>query len=133
MLRSISVVLGSYILSFVLVLCTDPLLMKMYPGDFERGHVPSSHPLMWSTGFFIVISIFCAWLCAKMAARNPGKHVLWFFILGETMGVAFTVVNWGNGWPHWYGLSWLLSWPVSCWVGAKLGGSKEPARMAATM
>jgi hypothetical protein len=24
--------------------------------------------------------------------------------------------------PHWYWLSWLLSWPVSCWIGQLLTG-----------
>jgi hypothetical protein len=46
--------------------------------------------------------------------------VLWFFILGELMGIAAIIPNWGKGWPHWYWLSWLLTWPVSCWIGLQL-------------
>ncbi len=131
MIKSIAAVLGSYILSIILVLCTDPILTRIFPGDFERGHVPSDKALMASTAFFIVISIFCAWLCARLAPRSAGKHVLWFVIIGEVMGIVSTIPNWSKGWPHWYWLSWLLSWPVSCWIGAKLGGEKKSSAAVA--
>src|SRR5262245_55146926 len=88
MLKSIGVVAGSYALSIILVLCTDPLLSRMFPGDYVHGQIPSTNPLLASTGLFIVISIFCAWLCARFAPGQPAKHVLWFFILGELMGIA---------------------------------------------
>ncbi len=132
MLRSIAAVLGSYVASVVLVLCTDPLLTRLFPGDFVRGHVPSTNPLLASTGCFIVISIFCAWLSTRIAPSNSAKHVLWFFILGEVMGIAMTILNWSKGWPHWYWLSWLLSWPISCWIGLMLAGRHEKGRAVVT-
>jgi hypothetical protein len=124
MLKSIAVVVGSYVLSVVLVLCTDPLLSRLFPGDFEKGRIPSNAALMASTALFVVVSIACAWICARFAPGRPGRHVLWFFILGEVMGTAAIIPNWGKGWPHWYWLSWLLTWPVSCWIGLKLAGTK---------
>lgn len=117
MLKSIGVVVGCYLLSILLVLSTDPLLSRLFPGDFVRGHVPSNAALVASTSFFVVISIFCAWLCGRLAQVRPGRHVLWFFIVGELMGLGATIPNWSKGWPHWYWLSWLLTWPVSCWIG----------------
>ena len=120
MVKSIAVVLGSYLLSIVLVLASDPLLSRLFPGDFVRGRIPSSAPLVASTGCFVIISILCAWLCARFAPRRPSRHVLWFFILGEVMGIAATIPNWTKGWPHWYWLAWLLTWPVSCWLGLML-------------
>jgi hypothetical protein len=51
--------------------------------------------------------------------------VLWFFIIGEVMGIVSIIPNWGKGWPHWYWLSWLLTWPVSCWLG--LLAARRPA------
>lgn len=131
MLKSVLVVGGSYVLSIVLVLATDPLLSRLFPGDFVRGHVPSNPPLLASTAFFVVISIFCAWLCARFAPSRAGRHVLWFFIIGEVMGIAATVPNWNKGWPHWYSLSWLLTWPLSCWIGLLLG-NRGAARSTAT-
>ncbi len=124
MLKSIGVVVGSYVVSIVLVLATDPLLTRLFPGEFVQGHIPSSAPLLASTACFVVISILCAWLCARFAPGRAARHVLWFFAIGEVLGIATTIPNWGKGWPHWYWLAWLLSWPVSCWVGFLLAGRR---------
>jgi hypothetical protein len=120
MLKSIAVVVGSYLLSVVLVLATDPLLSRLFPGDFVQGHVPSDDALIASTSLFVVVSILCAWICGRFAPRRAGRHVLWFFVIGEVMGIGATIPNWSKGWPHWYWMSWLLTWPVSCWVGLRL-------------
>ena len=125
MFKSIAVVVGSYLLSIILVVATDPLLSHLFPGDFVKGHIPSTNPLVASTAFFVVISILCAWLCARFAPSRAGRHVLWFFILGEVMGIVSIIPNWSKGWPHWYFLSWLLSWPLSCWVGLRLAGRRD--------
>lgn len=131
MLKSMAAVIGSYLLSVVLVFATDPLLSRIFPGDFVAGHIPSNNALMASTAFFVIVSIFCAWVCARFAPSRPGKHVLWFFILGEVMGIGFTIPNWSKGWPHWYWLSWLLTWPISCWIGLLLTGRHAEQRSAA--
>lgn len=125
MLKSITAVVGSYLLSVALVIATDPLLSRLFPGDFVRGRVPSDAALLASTAFFIAVSILCAWVCARFAPRNPARHVLWFFVVGEVLGLAATVPNWSKGWPHWYWLAWLLTWPVSCWIGLRLNGRRE--------
>jgi Ca2+/Na+ antiporter len=125
MFKSIAVVVGSYVLSIVLVLGTDPLLSRIFPGDFVKDRVPSNPALITSTALFVVISILCAWLCARFASRRAARHVLWFFIIGEVMGIVSIIPNWGKGWPHWYWLSWLLTWPVSCWLG--LLAARRPA------
>lgn len=121
MLKSIAVVAGSYLLSVVLVLATDPLLSRLFPGDFVPDHVPSDAALIASTALFVAISILCAWLCARFAPGRASRHVLWFFIIGEVMGIGAIIPNWSKGWPHWYWLSWLLTWPLSCWIGLRLG------------
>lgn len=132
MLKSIADVIGCYLLSILLVVATDPLLSRLFPGDFVRGHVPSNPALMASTALFVVVSIFCAWLCSRFAPGRAARHVLWFCLVGELMGVAATVPNWSKGWPHWYWLSWLLTWPVSCWIGYLLSGRRTtmPAQRA---
>ena len=131
MLKSVAVVVGSYVLSVVLVLATDPLLSRLFPNDFVKGRVPSNPALMASTALFVVVSIVCAWLCARFAPGRAARHVLWFFIVGEVMGLGATIPNWSKGWPHWYWLSWLLSWPVSCWIGLLLGKQRQASSAAA--
>jgi len=49
MLKSIAVVAGSYLLSVVLVLAADPLLSRIFPGDFLKGRVPFDAALLAST------------------------------------------------------------------------------------
>lgn len=120
MLKSILVVVGGYVLSVVLVLCSDPLLSAVFPGDFAKGHVPSDTALAASTGLFILISLLCAWLCARFSPQPKARHVLAFAVIGELMGIASTIPNWGSGWPHWYWLSWLISWPISCWIAYRI-------------
>jgi hypothetical protein len=127
MLKSIAVVVGSYLLSVVLVLATDPLLARLFPGDFVRGRIPSDTALMASTALFVVVSILCAWLCARFAPGHVARHVLWFFVVGEVMGIGAIIPNWSKGWPHWYWLSWLLTWPVSCWIGLLLARRSDSA------
>jgi hypothetical protein len=105
MLKSIGVVIGCYLLSIVLVVATDPLLSRLFPGDFVRGRIPSDNALLASTAFFVVVSILCAWLCARFAPGRAARHVLWFFIVGEVMGVGAIIPNWSKGWPRWYWLS----------------------------
>jgi hypothetical protein len=126
-MKSIAVVAGSYVLSVVLVIASDPVLARLFPGDFVKGRVPSDTSLMASTALFVLISILCAWICARFAPNRSGRHVLWFFIVGEVMGIASIIPNWNKGFPHWYWLSWLLTWPVSCWIGLKLAGRKAEA------
>ena len=130
MLKSILVIVGSYVLSIVLVLCSDPLLSALFPGDFVKGNVPSDKALATSTALFILISLLCAWLCARFSPPPKWKQVLAFMIVGELMGIASTIPNWTSPWPHWYWLSWLISWPISCWVAYRIEqarGTRSPA------
>jgi hypothetical protein len=131
MLKSNAVVIGSYLLSVVLVLASDPVLSRLFPGDFVKGHIPSNTALTASTAFFVVISVLCAWICARFAPGRASRHVLWFFVIGEVMGIGATIPNWDKGWPHWYWLSWLIAWPIACWIGFRLGGLQTTQAAAA--
>src|SRR3954467_9406420 len=100
MLRSVATVLGSYVLSVVLVLLSDSLLSRLFPGDFVQGNVPSNPALAASTTVFVAISILCAWLCARFSPNRSSRDILWFCLLGEVLGLVITILNWRNGWPH---------------------------------
>jgi hypothetical protein len=127
MLKAVSIVVGCYLLSVVLVFATDPLLSLIFPCNFVTGRIPSSTALVTSTALFVLVSIFCAWLCARLASSAAARYVLWFFIIGELMGVGAIIPNWSKGWPHWYWLSWLITWPVSCWIGLRVAQKRIAA------
>ena len=128
MLKSILVVAGTYVLSIVLVVATDPLLSLLFPGDFARGRIPSNAALLSSTAAFAIVSVICAWLCARFSPGSPGRHVFWFFVLGEVMGTVAIIPTWSKGWPHWYWLSWLFAWPLCCYIGLQLA-ARRPAHL----
>jgi hypothetical protein len=119
--KSILAVLGSYVLSIVLVFATDPLLHALFPNDYNRGQTIPDWLLGVSTVLFAAISILCAWVCAKLAPSKVRAHVIAFFALGEIMGLAFTIPNWGKV-PHWYSIAWLIVWIPAVWIGWKLAG-----------
>ena len=75
MLKSVAVVVGSYLLSIVLVIATDPLLSRLFPGDFVRGHIPSQSALLASTAFFVIVSVLCAAVCARFAPTNAARAI----------------------------------------------------------
>src|SRR5947209_9635480 len=127
MLKSIGVVAGSYVLSIVLVICSDPLLSAIFPGQFVRGQVPTNTPLIASTGCFVAISILCAWVCARFSPAPAAKHVLAFFLVGEVMGLVATIANWKSGYPHWYSIAWMITWPITSYIGLRLASRASPA------
>jgi hypothetical protein len=119
--KSLLSILGSYVLSMVLVLATDPLLNALFPNDYKRGQAIPDWLLCVSTALFAVISVVCAWVCAKLAPSKVRMHVLAFFALGEILGLAFTIPNWGKV-PHWFSIAWLIVWIPAVWIGWKLAG-----------
>ena len=118
-LKSIASILGSYILTILLVMLSDPLLHALFPKDYVEGK-PTPDTLLWlSTAIF-----FSSPSSAPGSARStaPGKvltHVLWFFAIGEIMGLGATYANWGKV-PHWYSVAWLVLWIPAVWIGWKL-------------
>lgn len=117
--KSLLSILGSYVLSIVLVMATDPLLGVLFPNDYKRGQTLPDWLLWVSTALFAVISVVCAWVCAKLAPSKVRMHVLAFFALGEILGGVTTALSWGKM-PHWYTIAWLIVWIPAVWIGWKL-------------
>lgn len=130
-LRTLASVLGSYIAVFVIVSLSDPILTHFYPAQYVRGQVPPNFLLWISTAVFMLASVLGGWLCVRLAPSKPGAHLLALFVLGELVGLSFTLQAWRQGWPHWYSLVWLIAWPVCLWFGG-LGRRSAPAPRLAT-
>jgi hypothetical protein len=124
-LRSIASVVVSYLVVFCIVLLSDAVLERLFPGQYVAGKVPPTYLLWISAAVFAMASILGGWLCVRIAAAKPGYHLLALFFLGEAIGVVFTVVNPGH-YPLWNSLVWLAVWPVCLWIGG-LGRKKTAA------
>jgi CHASE2 domain-containing sensor protein len=135
MLRSVGVVLGSYILIGILVVLTDSVLGQALGAKPGQGQpVPA---------LYFVVSLFTApfysgiggYVCARLAARAHWKHVIALVIFGELMGVASTVMFWGQQ-PVWYAAGLLVLFPVMVLAGGWLalrGRNSEAFGTAAGM
>jgi hypothetical protein len=128
-LRSIASVLGSYLVVFALVSLSDPAIAHLFPGQYVRGKVPPDALLWLSTGVFAFASFLGGWLCVRLAPGSYAAHLLWLFLLGEAVGIVFTVVNWKT-WPHWQSFLWLVVWPISLWLGGLLRRAQMPLSRA---
>lgn len=115
--RSAVAVALAYIVVFAIVMCSDPILSRIFPGQYVAGAVPPLFLLWTTTAIFALASILGGWICVRMAPSKPSTHLLALFILGEALGLVFTALNWGK-WPHWHSLVWLVVWPVCIWIGA---------------
>jgi hypothetical protein len=124
-LRSVASVVVSYLVVYVFIVLMDPVLSRLFPGQYVVGKVPPTFLLWISTAVFAVGSVLSGWLCVKMAPSRTGLHLVILFVLGEAAGLASTIAIWNKGWPHWYSIAWLVAWPVCLWVGGMMGPRKN--------
>ncbi len=127
-LRSIASVIASYVVVYLIIVLTDPILSRLYPGVYVPNKVPPAFLLWISTCVFALASVVGGVLCVRLAPVHPGLHLLVLFVLGEAAGTASAVAVWKT-WPHWYSLLWLAVWPVCLWIGSlarKREGREKP-------
>ena len=118
-LQSVGSVLGSYILCVVLVMLCDIPLKAAFPNEWVNMSTAPVWLLWLSTAIFFVVSVLCAWICARTAPSRPGMHVAWFFTLGELMGLGSTFAMYGKA-PLWYSIAWLVAWIPAVFIGWKV-------------
>ncbi len=127
MLKSIAVVAGSYLLSVVLMMATDPLLTRLVRGDFVRGRIPSNSALLASKALFVVVSILI-WLALCSLCSQPAlASCLMVLYHWGSRGSCRRYSQLAYGWPRRYWSSWIFSWPLSCWIGLIIAGRRAGA------
>ena len=118
LLRSIASVVVSYIVVYGIVFLSDPVLTHFFPTQYVMGKVPPTFLIWISTGIFALASILGGWLCVRIAPSKPGMHLLVLFLVGEAVGLYFSIHNWGV-WPHWTSFVWLVVNPIFLWIGGR--------------
>ena len=128
-LRSIGSVVLSYVVVYLFIVLSDPVLSRLFPGQYTRDKVPPTFLLLIGTAIFAVTSILGGWICVRIAPAKPGVHLLVLFIIGEIAGAISTIAIWKT-WPHWYSIAWLVLWPICLWIGG-LGRKAKTEAVAA--
>lgn len=119
MLRSILSVLAGWAAVGILVVLTDLLPGRLFPGEYVAGEVPPDSLSALSLGTATLYSVLGGWITGKLAARQPWRHAVYLILWGELMGVLSAVMTWGQI-QWWYQAGLLVAWPVAVAAGCRL-------------
>src|SRR5262249_54864697 len=119
--RSIYAVAAGFVVVVVLSLVTDEILhvLKVYPPWGVPMYQPALNALALS--YRIVYTVVGGYLTARLAPRNPMRHVLVGGAIGVVLGiggiVAATQADLG---PIWYPVAIAVTGFPSVWLGGML-------------
>jgi len=126
MLRTVLAVLLGWALVGGLVVCTDLVLMKMFPNDYVEGRIPPDSLALLSLGTGALWSVIGGWFCALIAKIRIWRHAIYLMVWGEIMGAVSTVMAWGRI-QAWYQIGLLVAWPIAVIIGAWIRTRQVPA------
>jgi H+/Cl- antiporter ClcA len=101
--RSMGAVLLGFFAVAILSLATDQVLhvLKVYPPWGEPMYSPGLNLL--ALAYRIVYTILGGYIAARLAPRNPMRHVLVLAIIGLIMGISGVIATSGlDLGPRWY-------------------------------
>jgi hypothetical protein len=127
--RSTGAVLVGFFAVVVLSLGTDEVLhlLKVYPPWGEPMRDPGLNLL--ALAYRIVYTIFGGYIAARLAPRNPTRHVFVLASIGLVMGVAGVIGTSGlDLGPLWYPIALAVTAFPCTWLGGLFYRSKHAAR-----
>lgn len=123
--RSILAVLVGFFACAFLSLATDELLhlLKVYPAWGEPMWDPKLNLL--ALAYRCVFTIAAGYITAKLAPRNPMRHVWVLGFIGLAMAVLGVIATSGmNLGPRWYPISLAVTALPCVWLGGMLHPKK---------
>lgn len=125
-LRSIWAVVAGFVVVVVLSMVTDSILEKL--GIFPPLTNPGAYAA-WMLAAALVYrsayTILGGYVTARLAPRNPMRHVYVAMVLGAIGGIAGAIQGWSLG-NHWYPVLLAVTGPLFVW----LGGLRYTRRMS---
>jgi hypothetical protein len=122
MLRSIGAVLGGFVAVVILSTVTDEVLhlLQVYPPWTEPMWDPKLNAL--ALAYRILFTIIGGYLTARLAPRNPMKHVFVLGVIGTIAGIAgaITAMSLADLGPKWYPIAVAATGFPSVWIGGLL-------------
>jgi hypothetical protein len=122
MLRSVLVVVGSFIAMALVVVVTTALSARALLGRGAPGAPPRLTPayLGVTLGFAALAALLGGWLAAHFAVTAPQSHVYALAALMVVMSLASMRQSIAAGQPRWYALVLLLLMPLVALLGGHL-------------
>lgn len=118
--KSVGAVLAGFISVAVLSILMDFILesLQIFPSAL---HPEAYVPWMLGVALFYrsVCTVIGGYLTARLAPKNPMKHVYALMVLGGIGGVAGAVGGWHLG-NHWYPVLLAVTGPFFVWLGGRL-------------
>lgn len=132
MWRSLVAVLGGWLVIQFLVVITDAVLARVFPGHYSSGLPLPSWLLGLRLACGVLYTVFGGWLAVLLAPERPWRHAVYLIVFGETMGILMAGMSIGQV-PLWYLGGLLLLFPVAVLAGAwlRLRGGGCPGGTAA--
>ena len=118
--KSVGAVIAGFVTVAFLSVVTDYIL-ETY-GIFPPATNPDAYPVwMLPLALFYrsIYTIGGGYITARLAPRNPLKHVIALMILGGIGGVAGAISGWDLG-NHWYPVLLAITGPLFVWIGGKM-------------
>jgi hypothetical protein len=129
--RSVLAIVAGFLVVVILSLGIDEVLhlLKVYPPWGEPMYDPGLNALALS--YRIVITVFSGYVTARLAPRNPMKHVVVGGLIGVLLGVAGVVaatkIPMG---PIWYPIAIAVTGFPSVYLGGMLHARSSRGRTA---
>ena len=129
--RSVLAIVAGFLVVVILSLGIDEVLhlLKVYPPWGEPMYDPGLNALALS--YRIVITVLSGYVTARLAPRNPMRHVLVGGVIGLLLGVAGVVgaMKIPVG-PIWYPIAIAVTGFPSVWLGGMLYARSGRGRTA---
>jgi hypothetical protein len=118
--RSIWAVLAGMLFIIVVTTLVDIVLhaARVFP---NIGQPLNDTLALLATSYRIIISVYGAWLTARLAPIQPMKHALILGLVGVVLGFVSVITTWNLGLgPRWYPIALTVLAIPQCWLGGKL-------------
>ena len=126
--KSTGAVLVGFIVVFVLSLGTDQVFhsLGVYPPWGEP--MGSSGLFAMALGYRVIYQVLGSYLTARLAPRNPMRHVWVGAFIGLVLSLAGLVANVvGSLGPNWYPIALAVSVLPCAWLGGMLHARRSAA------
>lgn len=127
--RSTLAIIAGMVVVIVLSEGTDMVLRLAHVFPAASGAMTDTRLFALALGYRCVYNVIAAWLVARLAPRNPARHLVVFAGIGLVLGSLGVVMNFVyHLGPDWYPIALALS-PIPCtWLGWRVSRAASAGR-----